>query len=107
MNKNLVDKDLKLVEELVSKYKETNLQISNVIVGQEQAIHQILSTIFVGGHSLLIGVPGLAKTLLVKTIAKILGLNFNRIQFFQNFFQSSLIQFLIISDDDIQPKHIS
>ena len=85
------NKDLKLVEDLVSKYKETKDQISHVIVGQDQAIKQILSTIFIGGHALLIGVPGLAKTLLVNTISKILGLDFNRIQFTPDLMPSDII----------------
>ena len=83
--------DIKLIEDLTSKYHQTNKEISNIIVGQDQAIKQILSTIFVGGHSLLIGVPGLAKTLLVNTISKILGLNFNRIQFTPDLMPSDII----------------
>ena len=85
------NKDVKLIESLVSKYQETNNQISNIIVGQNQAVQQILSTIFVGGHALLIGVPGLAKTLLVNTISKILGLNFSRIQFTPDLMPSDII----------------
>ena len=85
------NKDIKLIESLVSKYQETNNQISNIIVGQNQAVQQILSTIFVGGHALLIGVPGLAKTLLVNTISKILGLNFSRIQFTPDLMPSDII----------------
>ena len=57
--------DIKLIDQLVSKYTEANTEVSRIIVGQNQAVKQILSTIFVGGHALLIGVPGLAKTLLV------------------------------------------
>ena len=77
MNKEIGKDDIVLVQDLVSKYQETTSQLSRIIVGQDQAIKQILSTMFVGGHSLLIGVPGLAKTLLVNTISKILGLRFN------------------------------
>lgn len=84
-------KDLELVQSLVEKYHQTNNELSKVIVGQEQAIKQILSTVFVGGHSLLIGVPGLAKTLLVNTIARILGLSFNRIQFTPDLMPSDII----------------
>ena len=91
MNKDTVKDDVKLTQELVSKYKETKSQISNVIVGQDEAIKQILSAIFVGGHTLLIGVPGLAKTLLVNTISKILGLHFNRIQFTPDLMPSDII----------------
>ena len=91
MNKNIGGEDLKLVQDLIAKYDETKGQLSNIIVGQDQVIKQILSTIFVGGHALLIGVPGLAKTLLVNTISKILGLNFNRIQFTPDLMPSDII----------------
>lgn len=56
-------------------------EIEKVIVGQEDVIHQVLLSIFSNGHVLLVGVPGLAKTLLVNTISRVLGLDFNRIQF--------------------------
>ena len=91
MNKNMVGEDLKLANDLVSKYNDAKSQLAHVIVGQDQAIKQILSTIFVGGHALLIGVPGLAKTLLVNTISKILGLHFNRIQFTPDLMPSDII----------------
>ncbi|MBE37674.1 MAG: AAA family ATPase [Flavobacteriales bacterium] len=91
MNNNSEKQDLELIEDLVSKYNETTAQIAKVIVGQDQAIKQILSTIFVGGHALLIGVPGLAKTLLVNTISKILGLHFNRVQFTPDLMPSDII----------------
>jgi len=91
MNNNPEKQDLELVKDLVSKYNETTSQIAKVIVGQDQAIKQILSTIFVGGHALLIGVPGLAKTLLVNTISKILGLHFNRVQFTPDLMPSDII----------------
>jgi len=91
MNNNSEKQDLELIEDLVSKYNETTAQIAKVIVGQDQAVKQILSTIFVGGHSLLIGVPGLAKTLLVNTISKILGLHFNRVQFTPDLMPSDII----------------
>ena len=91
MNKDIVKDDVKLAQDLVSKYDETKSQLSHVIVGQDQAIKQILSAIFVGGHTLLIGVPGLAKTLLVNTISKILGLHFNRIQFTPDLMPSDIV----------------
>ena len=88
---NTSNSDLKLVEDLAVKYQQTTEEIGNVIVGQNQAVKQILSTIFVGGHGLLIGVPGLAKTLLVNTVSKILGLNFNRVQFTPDLMPSDII----------------
>ena len=76
-----MDNDVKYVNEFVVKYNEFKNEISKVIVGQDLVIQQVLISIFCNGHCLLVGVPGLAKTLLVQTIANSLGLNFNRIQF--------------------------
>ena len=91
MNSHSNNQELELVKELVQKYELTISEISKVVVGQDEPIKQILSTIFVGGHALLIGVPGLAKTLLVNTISKILGLHFNRIQFTPDLMPSDII----------------
>lgn len=74
-------------------------EISKVIVGQQQVIDQILIALFSKGHCLLIGVPGLAKTLLIKTIAKTLDLEFNRIQFTPDLMPSDIIGTDIIQDD--------
>lgn len=73
--------DTDAIEAFVSKYKQLNSEISKVIVGQEDTIKNVLISVFSKGHCLLVGVPGLAKTLLVNTIADALGLTFNRIQF--------------------------
>jgi len=76
-----MENDVKYINEFVVKYNEFKNEISKVIVGQDLVIQQVLISIFCNGHCLLVGVPGLAKTLLVQTIANSLGLNFNRIQF--------------------------
>jgi len=73
--------DKEAIESLISDYKRLKAEISKVIVGQEDIIGSVLSCIFSRGHCLLIGVPGLAKTLLIKTIADSLDLKFSRIQF--------------------------
>lgn len=73
--------DLVKVQNLVEAYRDLKTEISKVIVGQEEVIDQVLLSIFTGSHALLVGVPGLAKTLLVNTMAQTLGLAFNRIQF--------------------------
>ena len=91
--------ELILVDSLLAKYQDVNNEISKVIVGQKTAVKQILSTVFVGGHSLLIGVPGLAKTLLVNTLAQTLGLNFNRIQFTPDLMPSDIIGNDILSQN--------
>lgn len=73
--------DVEAVKNLVAKHKELKDEIAKVIVGQDEVIDEVILSIFCKGHSLLVGVPGLAKTLLVNTIADVLGLSFNRIQF--------------------------
>jgi len=67
--------------EFVDRYAAVQQQISRVIVGHEEVIHGVLACLFVGGHCLLEGVPGLGKTLLVRTLAQVLDLDFSRIQF--------------------------
>ncbi len=83
--------DTEAIEAFVAKYKELNLEIGKVIVGQEETIKNVLISIFSKGHCLLVGVPGLAKTLLVNTIADALGLSFNRIQFTPDLMPSDII----------------
>jgi len=75
------NKDLATFEQLSFKYKVLREEIAKVIVGQDDIIEKILISIFSKGHCLLIGVPGLAKTLIITTIAKSMGLKFSRIQF--------------------------
>lgn len=84
-------KDVALIDELVQKNKALKAEIAKVIVGQEAVIDQVLNSIFSGGHALLIGVPGLAKTLLVNTISKTLGLDFKRIQFTPDLMPSDIV----------------
>lgn len=83
--------DVAAIENLVKKHKELKNEIANIIVGQESVIDQILLSIFSGGHALLIGVPGLAKTLMVNTIATTLGLDFKRIQFTPDLMPSDIL----------------
>lgn len=66
---------------LIERCDTLKREIAKVIIGQEDIVNKVLTTIFSSGHCLLVGVPGLAKTLLVNTIAKVLGLTYNRIQF--------------------------
>src|SRR5690349_15630655 len=68
-------------EEFRTAYQRVKTEISKVIVGHDEIIHGVLTCLFVGGHALLEGVPGLGKTLLVRTLADSLSLDFNRIQF--------------------------
>ena len=83
--------DVVALKELVVKHKALKKEIGKVIIGQNEAIDHILLSILSGGHSLLIGVPGLAKTLIVHTIAKTLGLDFKRIQFTPDLMPSDIL----------------
>lgn len=83
--------DTEAIEAFVRKYKELTLEIGKVIVGQEDTIKNVLISVFSKGHCLLVGVPGLAKTLLVNTISDALGLTFNRIQFTPDLMPSDII----------------
>jgi MoxR-like ATPase len=73
--------DVEAVDALASSFKELKSEISKVIVGQDDVIQSVIISLFSNGHSLLVGVPGLAKTLLVSTISDVLDLDFKRIQF--------------------------
>ena len=73
--------DVTAISQLVEKSKQLKTELSKVIIGQHEVIDQILISVFSGGHTLLVGVPGLAKTLLVNTLSTVLGLDFKRIQF--------------------------
>jgi MoxR-like ATPase len=73
--------DVQAVDQLAKTYKELSAEIGKVIVGQHDVINKVLNAVFSDGHCLLVGVPGLAKTLLVNTIAQVLDLSFKRIQF--------------------------
>jgi MoxR-like ATPase len=83
--------DVEAADALASAYKNLTKEISKVVVGQEDVVRQVLTAIFCQGHSLLVGVPGLAKTLLVQTIAKSLDLQFKRIQFTPDLMPSDIV----------------
>ena len=83
--------DVTAIDNLVAKYQGLKSEIGKVIVGQEQAVQYVLLSVFCGGHSLLIGVPGLAKTLLVNTVSDALGLHFKRIQFTPDLMPSDIL----------------
>ncbi|GAB5564932.1 MAG: MoxR family ATPase [Winogradskyella sp.] len=91
--------DVTVIENFVKKYQSLKQEISKVIIGQKEVVDQILISIFSGGHSLLIGVPGLAKTLMVNTIAQALGLDFKRIQFTPDLMPSDILGSEILDED--------
>ena len=97
--------DVIAVDNLVTKYEKLQQEIGKVIIGQKEAVNFTLLSIFCGGHSLLVGVPGLAKTLLVNTISSALGLNFKRIQFTPDLMPSDILGSEIL-DENRQFKFI-
>lgn len=91
--------DVAAVEQFVKKYKALKTEVAKVIVGQDEVVNQILISIFSGGHALLIGVPGLAKTLMVNTISQALGLDFKRIQFTPDLMPSDILGSEILDEN--------
>ena len=87
------------VDQLVKKYNTLKTEIHKIIVGQDDVVDQVLISIFSRGHCLLVGVPGLAKTLLVNTISRTLGLSFNRIQFTPYLMPSDIVGSEILGED--------
>ena len=98
MDKVNMNNEVKAIDEFVVIYNKFQDEISKVIVGQKKVVKQVLISVFCNGHCLLVGVPGLAKTLLVQTIAKTLGLNFNRIQFTPDLMPSDIVGAEILTE---------
>jgi len=90
--------DLKLVEQMRQSTDVIRREVAKVIIGQEEVLNQILMCIIAGGHALLIGLPGLAKTLTVSTIAKVLDMKFKRIQFTPDLMPSDIIGAEVLED---------
>ena len=83
--------NIELAKDFISSHKKFKEEIGKVIIGQNNVVDQVLMSIFCDGHSLLVGVPGLAKTLLIQTISDCLGLSFNRIQFTPDLMPSDIV----------------
>lgn len=83
--------DVEALEAFADKYSQLRNEIAKIIIGQDEVIRKVIISIFSRGHCLLVGVPGLAKTLLVNTIAQTLGLKYNRIQFTPDLMPSDII----------------
>ena len=97
---NLIDSgDLETVQKLREAYDRIRAELGKVIVGQEEVLEQILISIFARGHSLLVGVPGLAKTLIISTLARCLSLSFSRIQFTPDLMPSDITGTEVIQED--------
>ena len=91
--------DVEAVDGLRDAYQQLRNEIGKVIIGQDQVVKDSLISIFSNGHCLLVGVPGLAKTLLVNTIAQVLGLSYNRIQFTPDLMPSDIIGTEILDEN--------
>lgn len=91
--------DIAAVDALQQSYHEIKTEISKVVIGQDEAVKSVLISILSNGHCLLVGVPGLAKTLLVQTVANVLDLNFNRIQFTPDLMPGDIIGSEILGED--------
>ena len=96
--------DVQLVEKLNETVQKIKQEIGKVIIGQDTIIDQLIISLLSKGHCLLIGVPGLAKTLLIKTLAEVMDLNFNRIQFTPDLMPSDITGTEIIEEDPLSKK---
>jgi MoxR-like ATPase len=96
---DLAAEELAAVEKLQHAYADLRSELGKVIVGQEAVVEELLIALFCRGHALLVGVPGLAKTLLISTLAKTLGLSFSRIQFTPDLMPSDITGTEVIEED--------
>ena len=99
-------KDLELAQELLKAKNEVVQEIRKVIVGQDKVIEDLLVALFCKGHCLFVGVPGLAKTLLVSTLSQVLNLGFSRIQFTPDLMPSDITGTDILHDDPVTGKRV-
>ena len=93
------EQDVQAVDRLHEVFEHLNKELGKVVVGQKQVIEQLLITLFAGGHCLLVGVPGLAKTLLVRTLAEVLSLEFSRVQFTPDLMPADITGTEVIQED--------
>jgi MoxR-like ATPase len=91
--------DVEAIDGLKDAYNRLNAEIGRVVIGQDEVVRDVIISIFSKGHCLLVGVPGLAKTLLVTTISKVLGLEYNRIQFTPDLMPSDIIGTEILDEN--------
>ena len=98
-NQDIQQQEVALLENLSNTYQTILSEIHKVIIGQEEIIEQLLISLFSRGHCLIVGVPGLAKTLLINTVADVLDLKFNRIQFTPDLMPSDITGTEISEED--------
>ena len=95
--------EVEAADALAQKYQALKQEIGKVIIGQEDVVEKLLIALFCKGHTLLVGVPGLAKTLLISTVAQALDLKFSRIQFTPDLMPSDIVGTEILEiDEDIK-----
>ena len=98
--------DLALADRMRAGREQIIKELKKLIVGQDEVVNQILLTLFVGGNSLIVGVPGLAKTLLIHTMAQVLALKFNRIQFTPDLMPSDITGTDLVQEDSATGKRV-
>jgi MoxR-like ATPase len=99
MNAAIAESDVQVLESLRQAHRQMRSEIGKIIIGQEQVLDELLMAVFCRGHALLVGVPGLAKTLMVSTLAQALDLTFKRIQFTPDLMPMDITGTEVIQDD--------
>jgi MoxR-like ATPase len=98
--------DKRLLGRFGEAYSNLRSEMAKVIIGQERVIDELLSALFAGGHCLLVGVPGLAKTLMISTVASCLGLKFSRIQFTPDLMPSDIMGTEVLEEDKASSRRV-
>ena len=106
MNAKLNESDVERVEMLHAKCAEMKKELAKRVVGQDEMVDQVLTAVFARGHALLTGVPGLAKTLLVRTLAEVMDLGFKRVQFTPDLMPADVTGTEVLDEDRTTGKHV-
>jgi len=99
-------KELETVERFHTELKKIDFEVRKIIVGQKDVVNQVMVSLLTGGHSIITGVPGLAKTLLISTVAQVLHLDFKRIQFTPDLMPADITGTEIIEEDRLSGKRV-
>src|SRR5262252_6128678 len=106
MNAAIAESDVQVLEALRSAHRQMRREIGKIIIGQEKVLDELLMAIFCRGHALLVGVPGLAKTLMVSTLAQALDLTFKRLQFTPDLMPTDITGTEVIQDDPVTKQRL-
>src|SRR6202522_3538952 len=101
MNPTTTESDVQMLESLRKAHQQMRSEVGKIIIGQEKVLDQLLMAVFCRGHALLVGVPGLAKTLMVSTLAQALDMSFKRIQFTPDLMPTDITGTEVIQDDPV------